>query len=176
MSNYYDDAEDDAREAVRNFLDEIVDEIVDNENAHTAERQIDDFSESYHHETHVDRNYSLLEAAEILKELSRYEETDSGIWEGMEPKDAVIAMAAFTYGNAVGSMFNDFMEKIYNAVDEAVNDGIISWEMPENIEGRTDREEAWEDQRKGKIRRIVQKTAGLKVDRPEGKKEWRPED
>lgn len=175
MSNYYNDAKDDAREAVREFLDEIVDEIIDGENANTAHRWINDFSDSYHHETHVDRDYNLLEAAELLSELREYEADDPGLWQGQEPRQAIATMAAFTYGNAVNRMFNDLMEDISQAVDHSVNDGQISWEIPENVEG-TDREAAWEDTRKGKIRRIVQKAAGLKPDRPEGKKEWRPGD
>lgn len=175
MSNYYANAKDDAKEAVSYFLDEIVDEIIDSENTNTAERHIDDYSDSYHHETHVDRDYNLREAAELLSDLSEYEEDDSGLWQGLEPRRAIAAMAAFTYGNAVYAMFDDLMEEIYNAVEEAVNEGQVSWVIPENVEG-TDREAAWEDTRKGKLRRIVQRAAGLKPDRPEGKKEWRPGD
>lgn len=172
---YYQNARDDAREAVSYLLDEIVDDIISDENANTAERHIEDFSDSYHHETHVDRDYNLREAAELLDDLRQFEVDDSGLWEGQEPRQAIATMAAYTYGNAVYSMFDDLMGDIYQAVEHAVNDGQISWEIPENVEG-TDREAAWEDARKGKIRRIVQKAAGLKPDRPEGKKEWRPGD
>jgi hypothetical protein len=173
--DYHENARDDAKEAVSYFLDEIVDEIIDGENANTAERHITDYSDSYHHETHVDRDYNLLEAAQVLHELSEYEVDDSGLWEGLGPRRAIAAMAAYTYGNAVNSLFSDLMEDIYNAVDDAVTDERISWEIPENVEG-TDREAAWEEERKRKIRGIVKKVAGLTPDRPAGKKEWRPGD
>jgi hypothetical protein len=121
-TNYSKDAEDDARDTVENFMDEIVEKLVDEGEA--SDDLHNDYSggDSYHHETHIDRSYSLLEAAQLLDELSNHEETDSGLWEGQEPRQAVETQAAFTYGNAVMSEWNDFIEKINDEVPQVLDD------------------------------------------------------
>jgi hypothetical protein len=118
--NYSKNAEDDARETVEYFMDEIVEMLVDGGEA--SDDLSSDYSDSYHHETHTDRSYSLLEAAQLLDELSNDEETDSGLWEGQEPREAVITQAAYTYGNAVMSKWNDFIKKINDEVPQVLDD------------------------------------------------------
>jgi hypothetical protein len=59
----------------------------------------------------------LLEAADLLAELGQYEEDDSGLWEGLSPREAVSAQAAYTYGNAVYSLWQERIEEI-NSDDE----------------------------------------------------------
>lgn len=120
--NYFKNAEDDAREMVSHFMEEIVEQLVDKGKA--SDDLYNDYSngDSYHHETHTDRSYSLLEAAQLFDDLSEHEETDSGMWEGLEPREAVITQAAYTYGNAVMSDWNDFIEKINDEVPDALDD------------------------------------------------------
>ena len=64
------------------------------------------------HENHVDKSYTLSEAAELLDDLDDYEETDEGLWEDLSPRDAISAQAAYTYGNAVNYLFGDLTKKI----------------------------------------------------------------
>jgi len=109
---YFDSARSDAKDTVLEFIDDILESLVDNGEA--SDDLYNDYSngDSYHHESHVDRDYDLLESAQILDELRDYEETDSGLWEGLEPRRAIAAQAAYTYGNAVYSMWSDLIKEI----------------------------------------------------------------
>lgn len=109
--SYYDDAKSDAKEAAEYFMDEIVERL---EGGDTAEDNLLQYNrgDSYHHENHVDKSYDLKEAAEVLDVLDEYEETDSGLWEGLNPRDAISAQAAYTYGGAVLSLFDDLIDQI----------------------------------------------------------------
>lgn len=120
MGEWLDKAYEDAADAAEYFLEAIVDDIGEHGEASTT---ITDYSESYHHESHIDRPYSLREAAELIDELGEYEETDSGLWEGAEPRRAIEIMAAFTYGNAVYELFKELMEGINEKVTELVEEG-----------------------------------------------------
>lgn len=118
MTNYRAEALDDARSTVSEFADEIVEKIMDGGDA--SDDLNNDYSngDAYHHESHVDRDYNLREAAELLDDLSDFEETDSGLWEGLEPRKAIAAQAAYTYGNAVYSNWTDLIGEINDAVAE----------------------------------------------------------
>ena len=98
--NYRDAALSDAKDTVEYFADEIVDQLMDGK---ASDDLLNDYSrgDEYHHESHVDQAYGLLEAAQLLDELYKHEETDSGLWDGQEPREAIATQAAFTYGNAV---------------------------------------------------------------------------
>lgn len=64
------------------LIDTRVEQLV--ESGEASDDLLNDYpnGDSYHHESHVDRSYSVTEAAEILDAYSDYEETDSGLWEG----------------------------------------------------------------------------------------------
>jgi len=111
-TSYSTDATDDAKETVREYLDAIVDQIVDSGEA--SDDLLNDYGngDRWHHESHVDKSYDLQEAAQLLSELSDHEETDSGLWEGQAPREAIATQAAFTYGNAVYSEWRDLIERI----------------------------------------------------------------
>jgi hypothetical protein len=102
----------DAKDTVINYLDEIADMIIEKEKA--SEDLLNDYvnGDAYHHENHVDKDYTLLEAANILEKLNKFEETDEGLWEGLQPKKAIIAQAAYTYGNAVYYFWTKLIEEI----------------------------------------------------------------
>lgn len=112
MTDYNAEAIDDAKRMIEEFRDQIIEKLIDSGEAS------DDFNndyaggDSWHHETHVDRWYSLEEAVEILGDLHRHRETDSGLWCDQEPEDAIRTQAAFTYGNAVASEWSDLIEEI----------------------------------------------------------------
>lgn len=112
MSNWLNDARTDAADTANEFIDTIVDEYVDH--GEVSDDLLNDYpgGDSYHHETHVDKSYDLSEAAELLEELDDYEETDEGLWQGQKPREAISTQAAFTYGNAVMSLFRDLVKEI----------------------------------------------------------------
>lgn len=133
MSNYHQDAQDDAREMVLEFIDEVVEQL---ESTSEASRDLyNDYpnGDRYHHECHIDRYYSLLEAAELLDQLSGHIETDSGMWEGQEPQEAIAIQAAYTYSNAVYFAWTDLIE--------VINEGYFAWEA-EDEEYRDDLNDA----------------------------------
>lgn len=115
--NYVSESQDDAADMADHFIDEIVDFLYDDGKA--SDDFNNDYDDSYHHETHVDKSYSTTEAMTLLTQLREHEETDGGLWEGKEWDDVLETKAAFTYGNAVASNWNDLIEKINEAYDEA---------------------------------------------------------
>jgi hypothetical protein len=112
QTNYREEARDDAKETARNFLEEIVAGLT--EWGKASDDLLNDYpnGDAYHHETHTDKAYSLSEAVELLEALDEYEETDSGLWEGLPPRDAISAQAAYTYSAAVYSLFTDLIRDI----------------------------------------------------------------
>ncbi len=119
MSNYQAQAKDDAVETASNFLKTIAEQMI--ETGIAGEDLFNDYSDgdSWHHECHVDKFYTLLEAAELLDELEYCEESDWGLWEGQEPRKAIETQAAFTYGNAVIFEWTDLINRL--------NDGYTEW-------------------------------------------------
>jgi len=117
-TNYHKEAESDAAEMVKYFESEIIEQLLEKGEASDDYNNDYDGGDGYHHSSHVDKSYTLLEAANLLDQLDQYEETDSGLWEGQLPRDAISTQAAFTYGNAVGSMWSDFIKKINEAFQE----------------------------------------------------------
>jgi hypothetical protein len=155
--NYLSNAESDAKETVEYFFDTVVESLLDDGKA--SDDLYNDYpgGDAYHHESHVDKSYSLTEAAELLDELHDSEETDTGLWEGMMPKEAIGVQAAYTYGNAVYSEFRNLIEEINEAWEEQqIN--------PEHTTARK------------RTERVVRAALeGARLDMPEGPKEWHPE-
>jgi hypothetical protein len=118
-TNYRTDARDDAAEMADNFIDEIVEQLADKGEASDDYNNDYPGGDSYHHETHVDRSYNVKESIELLDQLSDYEETDSGLWEGQEPEEVFGTKAAYTYGAAVSSFFGSLIEEINSAYDDS---------------------------------------------------------
>lgn len=109
--DYQEMARESAKDMAKEFLDEIVENMLDTKD---TSANYGDYSggDSYHHESNVDRDYSLVEAANLLEQLWRHEEDDSGLWQGLEPVRAVRAQAAYTYGNAVAAYFRELIEEL----------------------------------------------------------------
>ena len=124
-TNYFQTAQDDARETAREFLDSIVQQLAESDEASTD--LFNDYSDgdAYHHESHVDKWYSLQDSAAILSQLCDFEETDSGLWEGLEPVRAIGCQAAYTYGNAVLSMWSNLIEEVND--NEQVADSVEAY-------------------------------------------------
>lgn len=114
--DWFKEALGDAIDTVANFENEIVENLADEGEA--TEDLLNDYpgGDEYHHETHTDKSYSLLEAAHLLTDLDAYEETDSGMWEGIDdPERALEIKAAYTYGNAVMGEFQDLIKELNEA-------------------------------------------------------------
>lgn len=111
--NYGRDAYSDALDTIDNFIDEIVEMLGDKGEA--SDDLMNDYpnGDSYHHEYHTDRSYTLIEAAHLLSQLRDNEETDSGLWEGArDPENAIEIKAAYTYGNEVMDRWNNLIEDL----------------------------------------------------------------
>jgi frataxin-like iron-binding protein CyaY len=112
MDDYYIKADCDAVAMLFHFEDDILDMLL-YKGAASADIYNDyPNGDSYHFESHVDRWYSLKDAAILLDALSEYKETDSGLWQGQEPSAAIDTQAAFTYGNAVLCHFVDYIKEL----------------------------------------------------------------
>lgn len=124
MSELYKEALEDAWNTGRNFVDEMVEQWKND--GKISDDLNNDYSggDSYHHENHVDKSYDLTEAAAILDEFSDQEETDSGLWEGLQPREAISAQAAYTYGNAVYDLWRQHVVEHLNEKLEELADGL----------------------------------------------------
>lgn len=117
-TNYHQEAEDDAANLVLEyFMDEIVDQIIDKGEASADINNDYDNGDGIFHETIVDRSYHLTDAAELLSQLYRNAEEDTGLWEGETNVDRIAEIqAAYTYGNAVWDEFDTLIMNI-NSLD-----------------------------------------------------------
>ena len=116
-TNYLEEAESDAKDFIKHFEDEIIEVIVSGGKISNDHNNDYNGGDSYFHESYIDKWYNLEDAAELLNDLSEFEEDDCGLWEGKNPKDAISTMAAFTYGHAVSNYLSDLVEKINNRIE-----------------------------------------------------------
>ena len=151
-TNYLREAADDAADTVRNFADEILEQLLDDGEA--SDDLLNDYpnGDAWHHECHVDKEYSLIDAATLIDQLMEFEETDSGLWEGLEPRRAIAAQAAYTYGNAVYSEWRELIEKINSEAG-----GIIS-DFDETAE-ECDDTDALETDKRAALRKLIDEIA-----------------
>ena len=121
-TNYLREAADDAADTVRNFADEILEQLLDKGEA--SDDLLNDYpnGDAWHHESHVDKWYSMIDAATLIDQLDEFEETDSGLWEGQSFKEAISTCAAFTYGNAVYNEWRELIEKINSEASGFISD------------------------------------------------------
>jgi hypothetical protein len=124
--DYSKEAGEDAKEFIENFIEEIIDQLISDGSASTDLNNDYDNGDAFIHETYTDRDYNLQEAAKLLHDLTDYEETDSGLWEGQEPRQAVATQAAFTYSSAVTSVIIDIIKSIND--DEEIGDILKEYE------------------------------------------------
>lgn len=133
--DYRLEARNDAQEMVQHFIDEILEQLI--EEGKASDDLLNDYpnGDAYHHERHVDKCYSLLEAATLLSELENFEESDSGLWEGLSPREAIKAQAAYTYGNAVYHYWNELIEEINLSID--IEEAIEKYNLSEGAANKT---------------------------------------
>lgn len=117
--NWYKKALGDAISTIDYFEDTVVEQLT--EKGEASEDLFNDYpaGDEYHHSSHTDKSYSLIDAAHLLDQLSEHEETDSGMWEGIEdPEKALEIKAAYTYANAVLSEFQELIKELNEAFED----------------------------------------------------------
>lgn len=112
--SWTDEARDAARDLAYHYLDEIVEQL---RAAGSASDDLDNsgdypHGDSYVHDYIMERSYSFGEAGDLLDELAEFEEDDSGLWQGLGVREAVVACAAYTYANAVRHYWMSLVEDI----------------------------------------------------------------
>ena len=116
--SYESQSIEDAEELITEyFIDEIVTALIESGEASSDINNDYDNGDGIFHENIVDRSYRRDDAIQMLDELYRDEEEDSGIWEGLDWEETLQAKAAYTYGNAVWREFGDIIDTINNDVD-----------------------------------------------------------
>jgi hypothetical protein len=117
--NWYKEALSDAIEMVDYFEDTVIEQLEESGEASGDVNNDYPSGDEYHHSSHTDRSYSLIDAAHLLSQLSNYEADDSGLWEGIDdPERAIEVKAAYTYGNAVMSEFQDLIKELNDEFED----------------------------------------------------------
>ncbi len=143
--NWYSEAIRDAIDTIDYFEDDVIRQL--EESREISSDLFNDYpnGDEYHHSSHTDKSYRLLEAAHLLTQLVDYEENDSGLWEGIEdPERALEVKASYTYGNAVLGEFQDLVKELNSDFEsefiesEGVRRGPKEWrprkkQEPKNI-------------------------------------------
>ncbi len=136
-TDYISEADGDAKSICDEYFDQLLEDYINDGECSDDLNNNYGSGDSFFHESFVDKDYDLQESAEILDQLRRYEETDSGLWEGRPPREAIAAQAAYTYGNAVYCLWREIIKEIngddtleelreeYEGVEEAMEE-----EMP----------------------------------------------
>ncbi len=122
-SNYKYKAHDAAIEFVEEYLlEQIAEKLMDSGKA--SDDLYNDYSgaDAYHHENHVDKHYEFKDAALAISQLGDYEESDSGLWDGQDMRQALCSCAAWTFGNAVMQMTIDIIGQINEHYDDVLED------------------------------------------------------
>lgn len=142
MVNYESEVRKEAVDFIEEVMDDIKESLRSGDDYLFNDSEIDDrFFECV-----TDRSYSLSDAAFVL-ENSRNCETDSGLWEGQEPEQAVETKAAFTFANDVRSevddIYNDLASEYSVKYDDIYNE--LMEKSPEKIDADEDDYDPEED-------------------------------
>lgn len=97
MVDYEKDVEQEAKEFMQEIEDELKEAIKEDLD---FDRNDIDVLDTRFHEVITDRSYSLSDAVFVI-ENSDNEETDTGLWEGQQPEDAIRTKGAYTFSNDV---------------------------------------------------------------------------
>lgn len=103
---------DDVCSLIVEFFENTDDEILTVEELSEAIENIDDNGSMHEHiESSLTWQQGLIDSGKIINYFSEYEDTDSGLWEGQQPEEAINTKAFFTYKNAVQSEMQDFIKE-----------------------------------------------------------------
>lgn len=112
MVNYESEVEKEAIDFIEEVMEEFLESMENDEN-YFLDGDVDDrFFECV-----TDKSYSLTDAAFVI-ENSNSVETDSGLWDGKDPAEALETQAAFTFSNDVRSEVEDIYEDVKTQYDD----------------------------------------------------------
>jgi hypothetical protein len=104
--SYQSEAQENARYILKDFIDEIADDAFEDGEIASDPSDVDGLDRRMSEER-GNQSYGLADAAQVLQELSDYEETDEGLWEGQAPEEAICTKACYTFDNAVRNMIDE---------------------------------------------------------------------
>lgn len=79
--------------------------------------------QDYFHEQVIDKYWDLDDAVCILQNVDPiYIEDDGGLWDGVEPLQALSIQAAFTYGNVVSDRCLEIYDEILERYEELIEE------------------------------------------------------
>jgi len=123
LVNYQADVKKEAKSFLQNHEDDVKQAIKDGED---WSYNLDFMDSSFHSEI-VDQSYSLEDAAFIVENSDNTEE-DSGLWEGQQPRDAIVTQAAYSFGNDVYTE----CERIYDEMKQEFEDSKLEEDDEKN--------------------------------------------
>ena len=117
MVHYSDEVRKEAVDFIDEMFDEFIEAMQNEEDYFFSDCSVDDrFFECV-----GDRAYTLTDAAFVI-ENSDNVETDSGLWEGQDPIDAICTQAAYTFSNDVRIEVEEIYEDVKSEYDRAYSD------------------------------------------------------
>lgn len=146
MVDYRKEVESEAKDFIDNHEDDIKESILE------GNTDIDDVKphgglyEDFREECQP--SYDLEDAAFVIKNCDN-EESDSGIWEGQEPEDAIISKAIYSFQNDVWEKIREIFEEMVSEYENQIAD--LEDEHSETEESETveeDEEKAEEEKKK----------------------------
>jgi hypothetical protein len=120
---YYDEVETSASDFVDEYIDETIQRIKD------GDIDPSDFLNDEQHNFTENKfiHTDIVDHAHIIK-YSNEVETDSGLWEGLEPQRAIESMAYFTFRNDLrieaGNQMRLKLEEVNEELEEKLDDVI----------------------------------------------------
>jgi hypothetical protein len=112
MVNYGSEVQKEAIDFIDGLMDEFLEAMENDENYFIDGNVQDSLFESV-----TDRSYTLTDAAFVI-ENSNNPESDSGLWDGKDPAEALETQAAFTFSNDVSSDVEEIYEDVKTQYDE----------------------------------------------------------
>lgn len=112
MVNYESEVEKEAVDFIEELMDEFI-EAMENDENYFIDGDVDDRL----FESVTDRSYSLTDAAFVIENSSN-PESDSGLWDGKDPAEALETQAAFTFSNDVRSEIEEIYEDVKTQYDD----------------------------------------------------------
>jgi hypothetical protein len=97
---FLDSAKLKAELILNHFQEEILEQLVKHDKVYVSGLLWESILEYVSEYVNAD-GFDLVDSAKIIMELSDYEETDAGLWNGLSVKDCLRASAGYAYKNCV---------------------------------------------------------------------------
>lgn len=140
-------AVEDARELLLDEIDSVVRGLMESYDWYNVHEDID-YNGGWHSAI-IDRAYRPIEAVDILETYDQYEETDSGLWDGVGDWRKILSIiAAFTYSNACFAEAQDFWDTLQNDFGHLRDHGLDWDEEPIPADNNDDPIDPWYENEK----------------------------